>query len=515
MTSRRTLRPVYLSCGVSVVLLLVSVAADQLSSVAYSVVWALFLFSFALVPLSFLAGVLRSRLDRSSAARMLVSLDAGIPLRDALAQALHDPSLEIVYWLETQGSWVDELGHEVDEPARLPERSVTTIERGGQRIAALVHDPSLDDEPELVELIAAGAGLPLENVRLQADLRSQFLFLETVANTAPSLLVVIDSRAGSEPEPGDARRRAASSDEETDRGRYFWEVFIDEDDRSGLRRGFVTQHPTSPRRQYENSLHERRGRATRDRVAERSRHGCVGTVSSIVAGGIDITERKQREVQLQRERDITRHAHAGHPEPRRRGRQQRDHRRQRRRRDAGRGQQRVPERARLAGQPSCDGACSTFVDPADGQVALEAITAAANGEAVPEQESSWLRADGEGLAVAWTATPIDDVTGRTASLVLLSGVDVTERKQTRARDQGLPVEDHRGRGRCASRPRAQPARRRPAAPRLSVAVAPPRRIQGGDGSGEQRARSSTPRARSLPRRSTSFVSSPAASTLRY
>jgi signal transduction histidine kinase len=31
--------------------------------------------------------------------------------------------------------------------------------------------------------------------------------------------------------------------------------------------------------------------------------------------------------------------------------------------------------------------------------------------------------------VAWTATPVDDITGRTASLVLLSGVDVTERKQ--------------------------------------------------------------------------------------
>ena len=37
---------------------------------------------------------------------MLLSLDEGVPLRDALAQALHDPSLEIVYWLDdaTPGS---------------------------------------------------------------------------------------------------------------------------------------------------------------------------------------------------------------------------------------------------------------------------------------------------------------------------------------------------------------------------------------------------------------------------
>ena len=31
--------------------------------------------------------------------------------------------------------------------------------------------------------------------------------------------------------------------------------------------------------------------------------------------------------------------------------------------------------------------------------------------------------------IAWTATPIDDVTGRETSLVLLSGVDVTERRR--------------------------------------------------------------------------------------
>jgi signal transduction histidine kinase len=70
-----------------------------------------------------------------------------------------------------------------------------------------------------------------------------------------------------------------------------------------------------------------------------------------------------------------------------------------------------------------------FIDPGDGYLALMAIASAANGVAAAEQESRWLRADGERLVVAWTATPVDDVTGRTASLVLLSGVDVTERMQ--------------------------------------------------------------------------------------
>ena len=64
---------------------------DQVGSRSYTVVWILFLIAFAAVPLTFLAGVLRSRFDRAAAARMLVSLDAGIPLRDVLADALHDP----------------------------------------------------------------------------------------------------------------------------------------------------------------------------------------------------------------------------------------------------------------------------------------------------------------------------------------------------------------------------------------------------------------------------------------
>ena len=52
-----------------------------------------------------------------------------------------------------------------------------------------------------------------------------------------------------------------------------------------------------------------------------------------------------------------------------------------------------------------------FIAPDDEYPALMAIASAANGVASPEQESGWLRADGGQLVVAWTATPVDDVTG--------------------------------------------------------------------------------------------------------
>jgi signal transduction histidine kinase len=47
------------------------------------------------------------------------------------------------------------------------------VDRGGRPVAALVHDASLRDEPELVGAVCAAAGIALENERLEADLRAR------------------------------------------------------------------------------------------------------------------------------------------------------------------------------------------------------------------------------------------------------------------------------------------------------------------------------------------------------
>ncbi len=426
---RRTLRPVYLACGAAVALLLLAVVSDQVGSRAYSIGWVLFLVAFAAVPLTFLAGVLRSRLDRSAAARILVSLDAGVPLRTVLADVLHDPSLEIVYRLEESDRWIDELGREVEAPVASPSRSVTRIERSGRQIAALVHDPALDSEPDLVEFIAAAASLPLENVRLQAQLRAQFLFLQTVADTAPSLLVVMGTD-GRILNLNEATLAASGlGDEETLRGMYFWDVFIDESERPAMIGRFRDAAPDFPPSQYENAFVNARGEQRVIEWGSAPVRDAVGRVTSIVAGGIDITERKQREVQLQRERDITSTLmqaipsivvvvdHEGIIV------------------DSGVDESRagVNEAFRTAlGWPDellVRTSVLDLIDPADGHVARLAIASAANGVASGERESLWRKADGDRIAIAWTATPVADVTLREASLVLLSGIDVTERKR--------------------------------------------------------------------------------------
>jgi signal transduction histidine kinase len=129
-----------------------------------------------IAPVAFLIGLLDARLARSSVGALLVELDADpnpAELRDALARALGDPSLTLAYWLPEFGSWADLDGRPVVLPERNGGPSTTLIDRDGAHLAALLHDPSLHDEPELLDAVSAGAGIALENGRLQVELRAR------------------------------------------------------------------------------------------------------------------------------------------------------------------------------------------------------------------------------------------------------------------------------------------------------------------------------------------------------
>ena len=56
-------------------------------------------------------------------------------------RALRDPSLALVYWLPEFGSYADADGRPVELPGPDDERAMTPIERDGERVAALLHDP--------------------------------------------------------------------------------------------------------------------------------------------------------------------------------------------------------------------------------------------------------------------------------------------------------------------------------------------------------------------------------------
>src|SRR5215211_2878971 len=129
-----------------------------------------------LAPVAFLVGLLDARLARSAIGDLLVELRTDPPpadLRDAFSRALRDPSLTLAYWLPRFESWVDLDGRPVELPAADSGRTATIIDREGAHPAALLHDGSLDDEPELLDAVSAAAEIALENGRLQAELRAR------------------------------------------------------------------------------------------------------------------------------------------------------------------------------------------------------------------------------------------------------------------------------------------------------------------------------------------------------
>ncbi len=138
--------------------------------------WAA-LITLGLAPVAFLIGLLHDRLARSAIGDLVVELQAEPAPRDlpdALARALRDPSLTLAYWLPEFETYADLHGRPVDLPEQPGPKATTLIhDRDGGRVAALIHDPALLDEPELLAAVTAAAGIALENARLHAELRAR------------------------------------------------------------------------------------------------------------------------------------------------------------------------------------------------------------------------------------------------------------------------------------------------------------------------------------------------------
>lgn len=135
------------------------------------------------VPYAFLVGLARARFFAASTVTDLLTRLTSIPggrelggVRSALAGALNDPGLVIAYWLPDRGVYVDADGTQVSIPP--PGRAVTLVELEGQRVAALVHDPTWLADPELVRAAGAAAALGLDNERLTAELRARVAEVE-------------------------------------------------------------------------------------------------------------------------------------------------------------------------------------------------------------------------------------------------------------------------------------------------------------------------------------------------
>jgi signal transduction histidine kinase len=175
---RRLYTPMY-AAGVALMIALIGQLALQSAGSEGNAIEAAFVISlvpFALVPYLFLGSFLRARLLEGGAVTRLMRRLNETPragrLRDALAEALEDSSLELVYWLPERQRYVDFAGHDYELPTDDPSRAIHAVTREGECVAAIIHDAIHEAEPH-VQAVGAAASLALMNERLEAELRAK------------------------------------------------------------------------------------------------------------------------------------------------------------------------------------------------------------------------------------------------------------------------------------------------------------------------------------------------------
>lgn len=128
------------------------------------------------IPVAVLAVLLRSRMARGAVADLVVELGqtpTPARLRDALANALGDPSLQVAYWEPIQERFIDAAGVMMELPEDGTGQAVTMLERNGVREAAIIHDAILLEDPGLIASVASAMRLAVENDRLTGEVEAQ------------------------------------------------------------------------------------------------------------------------------------------------------------------------------------------------------------------------------------------------------------------------------------------------------------------------------------------------------
>ena len=153
-------------------------------------------------PIAIFLSVLRLRLNRGRIAELVVQLGHGVPigrLGDVLARTLGDPTVQLAFATASGSGFVDTAGQPTELPETDETRMVTRLERDGELLGVMVHDPTIEaEDPGLVEAVGSVARLALENERLAAQVCAQ---LEEVRASRIRII-----------EAGDAERRRVERD---------------------------------------------------------------------------------------------------------------------------------------------------------------------------------------------------------------------------------------------------------------------------------------------------------------
>ncbi|HUP14785.1 MAG TPA: ATP-binding protein [Acidimicrobiia bacterium] len=113
-------------------------------------------------------------------------------LRDRLATALGDPSLQVGLWSSESKAYLGDDGRALTMPTQGSGRALTVIPREGAEFAALVHDATIVTDPALVDAVAAASQLSASNLTLRSQVEIQLA--ELAASRRRLLLATDDER---------------------------------------------------------------------------------------------------------------------------------------------------------------------------------------------------------------------------------------------------------------------------------------------------------------------------------
>jgi len=302
---RQTLRGVYGAGVLGIALLGLSFAVGAVSQELGGAMILGAVVAIGAVPVILLFGLLGSRRARVVVGRVVADLGpAPAPghLREVLRETLHDPGLEVGYWLPDLPGYVDIEGRPFD-PSEAP--AATYVDGESGRIGVLTHDAALRDADALEGLVSA-VRLVLENERLHADLRAKLVeieqaqsFTDVIVDNAPAFFCVVDADGrlrGGVNDPLLALIGRSNRHEVADE--LFWDVFCvpEEVDETKSRLAAVAAggHPGVQEALLPLPSGERRVVEWRDAVLTDE----FGQLKWIVRAGLDVTERKQHEAEL-------------------------------------------------------------------------------------------------------------------------------------------------------------------------------------------------------------------------
>lgn len=130
---------------------------------------------YGIVPVGFFTGQLQQEQKHAATGRLVIELGRnGAPgeLEQRLQSVLRDPTLNVLHWSDASGAYLDGAGKPVPLPAEEDPRVVTYLERHGRPMTALVHDPAVLDDQDLVETVLTAVRFVVERDRAYGQVRA-------------------------------------------------------------------------------------------------------------------------------------------------------------------------------------------------------------------------------------------------------------------------------------------------------------------------------------------------------